>query len=514
MTRSDNDAVRTWTQWYEQCASAVTGAAEDIHKLDSFVWPASVSILEGSAVFLARSGNASALAVAGENALGFEGGSFGSGEKRIWICPLTHKNADRLREVFPYTAPRPLGSDGASFGTGDRLGIATPGHVRAVRNYKAAPVFAQQSLRELNLTGRTYADAIDSATWAVFQEGFRGPWGADGDHLMTPGWVKKALAMGCTMITADLSEHIRSEYAAGSAGEVISAYNNLDWELRERYDREYLQLSAALDTGYTVRFTRESLARCVLIYGDAVAFAQELYEAGKEVARNFDFEISVDETDTPTLPEANFFTARELEKRGVAFTSLAPRFIGKFQKGIDYIGDVDSFDRDFKIHAAIARYFGYKLSIHSGSDKFSVYPSIGRHTRGNVHVKTSGTSWLEAMRVIAECDPGVYRRLHAYAERVFPVAREYYVITPDRSACLDIEEIGDDELGRVFENPHNRQVLHVSYGEMLKNRDIRTALYETLGENIEFYWKETGSHIEKHLKLLGLSEEDKHDRFV
>jgi hypothetical protein len=73
---------------------------------------------------------------------------------------------------------------------------------------------------------------------------------------------------------------------------------------------------------------------------------------------------------------------------------------------VDYIGDVDAFEADFAIHAAIARHFGpYKLSLHSGSDKYSIYPAAVRQTRGLVHLKTAGTSYLEALHTIAAVDP-------------------------------------------------------------------------------------------------------------
>ena len=92
----------------------------------------------------------------------------------------------------------------------------------------------------------------------------------------------------------------------------------------------------------------------------------------------------------------------------VSWTGLAPRFPGRFEKGVDYIGDVDAFEADVAIHAAIARQFGpYKLSIHSGSDKFSIYGIAASQTEGLLHVKTAGTSYLEALRVVALRSPAI-----------------------------------------------------------------------------------------------------------
>ncbi len=96
-------------------------------------------------------------------------------------------------------------------GVGDRLGIAGPGHIRVFQEYDVYPVFAQQSIRELNLTQRTYKDVLDSTTFSVFREGYTKGFGADGDHLKKPEEVKMALDLGFTMITLDCSEHMHNE---------------------------------------------------------------------------------------------------------------------------------------------------------------------------------------------------------------------------------------------------------------------------------------------------------------
>ena len=125
--------------------------------------------------------------------------------------------------------------------------------------------------------------------------------------------------------------------------------------------------------------------------------------------------MSVDETESPTTAAQHYFIASELSRRGVKLDSLAPRFCGQFQKGVDYIGDIHELEENFRVHAGIARHFGYKLSLHSGSDKFSVFSSFASCCDGHFHVKTAGTSWLEAMAVVAETEPQLYRRIHAFA---------------------------------------------------------------------------------------------------
>src|SRR5699024_4847684 len=141
--------------------------------------------------------------------------------------------------------------------------------------------------------------------------------------------------------------------------------------------------------------------------------------------------ISIDETETVTSPLAHFFVANELKAKDIEVVSLAPRFYGEFQKAIDYIGEIDRFEKEFEKHEKIANHFGYKLSIHSGSDKFSVYPIIAKYTQGVFHVKTAGTNWLEALRVLAVKTPEFYRRIHQFVLNNYDKAMAYYHITPN-----------------------------------------------------------------------------------
>ena len=152
-----------------------------------------------------------------------------------------------------------------------------------------------------------------------------------------------------------------------------------------------------------------------------------------------ELEISIDETEIPTSPIQHYFVANELHRRGIKFSSLAPHFCGEFEKGIDYVGNLEQFEREFIFHALIAKHFNYKISIHSGSDKFSVYPIISRYTNGKLHIKTSGTSWLEAMRIVATANPMLYRNIHKYALNVFEDASKNYRVSTNLENIPDID---------------------------------------------------------------------------
>ena len=457
-------------------------------------------------IFMARD------AVTGEDFLVADGENTGfSGEKIAGgkiKAPLTHDNAGILRKLFPFTSPVPVLRKDRSFGLGDRLGIATPAHIRLFEHYDAYPVFAQQSIRELNLTGRTYEDVLDAASFAVFREDFQKGWGADGDHLKTPEDVEYALSLGFTMITLDCSDHIKGGVTAENAPPPPR-------ELREKY----LEKQFDIGEGIVLSFSEAELGVIAAIYGEAIGFAATLYKRFlKDGKYNADFEISIDETSTPTTPLQHYFVARELIDAGVSFATIAPRFCGEFQKGIDYIGDLAQFEREIKIHAVIARHFKYKLSIHSGSDKFSVFPLIGRECRGIFHVKTAGTNWLEAMRVIACVDPALYREVHRYALTAFDEACKYYHVTTDLSKIPDVDSLSDDELPSLFENNDSRQLIHITYGLILGKKNppshgndgsftFRDRLYRVWRQNEEAYAQALERHIGKHLDKLGITDE-------
>jgi len=422
------------------------------------------------------------------------------------FCPLNHINARVLRMTLPHTAPSLLARNRVTFGMGDRLGLAGPGHIRAIRPYEAVPILAQQSVRELELTGRSYEEVLDSATRAVFQEGYTMPWGADGDHLKTEHWVRKAISAGYTMITADVSDYIHDEYSSKLEDEIMKAYSNLAENYRRRVEEKYLNLKVELDSEDVIIFTREELARTIMIYKEALEQVSRLFKTGVQEAGegNFDFELSIDETSMPTSPQAHIFITLECIEAGVYFNSLAPRFIGEFQKGIDYIGDLSKFEDNLHIHAAIARKYDHRLSIHSGSDKFTVFPFIRHHTNGRFHIKTAGTSWLEALRVIARKEPSLYRTIHQKALKGFEKATSYYNVNTNLGNIPFLDSLNDEQLFGLFDNPDVRQLLHITYGEILLDSALKKIFFDAMERHIEYYWDSLEKHIGNHLELLAV----------
>ncbi|MDF2441641.1 MAG: tagaturonate epimerase, partial [Abditibacteriota bacterium] len=351
-----------------------------------------------------------------------------------WCLP-SRGNARKLRALFAWTAPQPIGLK-RSFGAGDRLGLAAPAHIRAARNCGGenfALILAQQSIREMTRTQREAEDVLDAATWGAFQENFRAAWGADADHLKTEADVRRLAATGFTFFTIDPSEHVDVQADALQLDELERRFLLLpDGDaLSQRYaGRSFVfALPDQLDKPLRITFDRATFLRAAIKYARAVSHTVALAKVLCEVKGegNFDLEMSVDETPHATSAAEHFFVANELKGHGVRVHSLAIRFVGEFQKGIDYIGDIDEFRARLKEHVLIAKQLGpYKISVHSGSDKFAVFPILAQECGELIHEKTAGTWYLEALRVAARREPQLFRHIADFARERFPTERATY----------------------------------------------------------------------------------------
>ena len=182
-----------------------------------------------------------------------------------WVATaeLSVENARALHELFPWTRPVSLREQTTTIGMGDRLGIATAGHIRAARQFDVSPVLAQQSVRENDFIGRTFDDVVANATWGVFQEGYRNGYGADGDHLKTIEAIDVALGASMPMITLDLTEVMRPEVAEWSDDEVNAAFAELDATFRARVETEYAGQQFTLGSTGEITFSAaEAKAVC------------------------------------------------------------------------------------------------------------------------------------------------------------------------------------------------------------------------------------------------------------
>jgi hypothetical protein len=437
-----------------------------------------------------------------------------AGEDRdegLKLCPLSWENARQLMEAFDWLNPS-LPSEDPSFGFGDRTGLATPGHRRALGDRDVFPMFAQQSIREMERTGRSPEDVMNTAVWGVFEAGYKGGFAADADHLKSREAIEKTAKIGFNMFTCDPSEHVNPDADEMSEDELDEELNNIDQsdDLFEKYSgRKFSATLPGRDYEFEATFRPEKVKQAILKYFPAVKFAVDSFGwVSNAVEGDFIYEVSVDETETPTSPLEHLFVAKELGDRGVELFSLAPRFVGNIQKGIDYIGDLDRFEEQLKEHAAIASSYGdYRLSLHSGSDKFSIYPYFAEYLGENVHVKTAGTSYLETIRLVAEKDPDLFRKLHDFALERFEEDRATYHVETDLSQVPSPCELPDDQLPELLDRDDPRQVFHVTYGSVLSHKEdddyvFKNEIKDLLERYEKRHYELLESHLGHHLDLL------------
>lgn len=406
-----------------------------------------------------------------------------------------------------------------SFGFGDRTGLATPGHIAAMRRSGEgiAAIFPQQSIREMTRTQRTPRQVIDDAMNAVEACGWTDPVGADADHLKETEDVDVTAEVGFTFFTIDPSDDVDQQ--ADDYDEMM---------LREKFDAArdqatwydgYVGRTIRLATGRKVELDEQACMRAAVKYGKAISRALRLgnyiRQLNESADRDYEIELSVDETDQPTTLAEHYIIADQCLHGGMKLVSLAPRFIGDFEKGIDFKGDVDALETSLKDHAAVAEMLGpYKLSLHSGSDKVSMYAALARATGGKFHVKTAGTSYLEALRVVARHDPSGFREIIDFSRGRYETDKATYHVSATLDDAPETTDADDETLGREYlelwsEVPQGngftkpgRQILHCTFGSVLTDPKLGTMVLDCLRAHPETYSEVLEDHFSRHLAAL------------
>jgi len=384
--------------------------------------------------------------------------------------------------------PVPLGLK-KSFGFGDRLGLATPGHFAAARKFDFAPIFAQQSIREMERTRRKPEDVIQAATEALRELGANSAWGADADHLKLPEHVDRTAAAGFCFFTIDPSAHVGK---GALTPELEALY------LGRKFEVPMLGM---------LQFDRATLQGAAVKYGGSLEHVGVMgcHIAKVMDSRPFEIEVSVDETDEPTSALEHLFIGLELRRHKVPnVVSVAPRFIGDFEKGIDYKGDLKKFEASLRDHVAIAKHCGpYKISVHSGSDKFAAYPIVGRVCGELLHVKTAGTSYLEALRVVARTDPKFFAEIIEFCRGRFATdRRSYHISTTEAQVNALPKYSGSKEEAVFLDEIPGRQLLHVTFGSVLTDASFKPRIMEALHKHASLHEEVLDRHFTKHLSLL------------
>jgi hypothetical protein len=395
-----------------------------------------------------------------------------------------------------------------TIGVGDRFAQQAGAQLRAFQQLAADGVSAvpvwNKSNREHSFIGSEPQSVFAAAQAAVQAAGWTGGWHVDADHIRLET-VERFLACS-DFFTIDVAEAIGQPATPEDVLEFVNRHPELVAE--------------------TSRVEVERIAaKFLLAAQEAGKIYRHIAEAKGE--ENFIAEVSMDETDTPQTPSELLVILAALADEGVRVQTIAPKFTGRFNKGVDYVGDLAQFEREFRadlaaIATAIARYglpANLKLSVHSGSDKFSLYPIIRRalaETGAGVHLKTAGTTWLEEIIGLAEAGgDGLAFAKEIYAKALGQVdelcAPYASVIDIDRAKLPSAEVVNawTSELfvralrhipGDPLFNPSLRQLLHVGFKLAAKAGrrylDLLAIHAEVVGRNV------TENLYARHLRPL------------
>ena len=404
-----------------------------------------------------------------------------------------------------------------TIGVGDRFAHQAAAQLQACvklaeQGINVIPVW-NKSNREHSFIGSEPQSVYDAAEAAVAALGWDKGWHVDADHI-NMDTVDKYL--GCSdFFTIDVADFIGQT----PEGDAVAGFVEKHSELIGSVTIE------GIDAPFDI--SREYVEEVAGKYLRAVAEAGTIYRHIESNKDDFIAEVSMDETDAPQTPPELLIILAALADEGVQLQTIAPKFTGRFNKGVDYVGDLPQFEKEFNddlavIAHAIAKYglpANLKLSVHSGSDKFSIYPIIGaaiRRTGAGVHVKTAGTTWLEELIGLAEAGgDGLELAKEIYAkalENVDAMCEPYAsVIDIDSAKLPTADEVagwsGDqyaNALRHVQEHPefnqHFRQLLHIAFKlaakEGVRYTDLLKANSKVVGKNV------TENLYDRHFKRL------------
>ncbi|MEM6691859.1 MAG: tagaturonate epimerase family protein [Planctomycetota bacterium] len=406
-----------------------------------------------------------------------------------------------------------------SFGFGDRTGLATPGHVAAMKRCGNGieAIYPQQSIREMTRTSRTPQEVMDDAMNAAQDAGWDGLIGADADHLKVPQDVDVTAAVGFTFFTIDPSDDVDQKADDYDESTLRSKFDECRGDV-PWYDK-YLGQKIELTGDTTIDLSEEACMRAAVKYGKAISRAIDLGKYIEKVATEkdvpYEIELSVDETDQPTTLAEHYIIADQVLSQNMKLVSLAPRFIGDFEKGVDFKGDIDALRHSMNQHAAIASKLGpYKISLHSGSDKVSMYELLASSTGGCFHVKTAGTSYLEALRVVAIHEAKMFREIIDFSRDRYETDKATYHVSatlpdaPTTDQADDatlvseyLENWSDVPQGKGFTKP-GRQILHCTFGSVLTDAKFGPMVHDVLKAHPETYTEVLDDHFGRHLDAL------------
>ena len=409
-----------------------------------------------------------------------------------------------------------------SFGVGDRFAHQGKAQLAAIikaaeQGVEIVPVW-NKSNREHQTIGSEIESCRAAADEAVKALGWTKSHYVDADHINLK--IVDPFLSSSDFYTIDVADAIGQPAKEADVNAFIESVPELIGTLNIEGIPEPLEM------------TRESIAATANQYLNAVKLAGEIYRyiASKNGEGTFVTEVSMDETDSPQTPPELLIILAAIAKEGIPIQTIAPKFTGRFNKGVDYVGDVDQFAKEFEddlavIAHAVDRYGlpeNLKLSVHSGSDKFSIYGPIRKaleKTGAGLHIKTAGTTWLEELIGLAEAGGAgleiakeVYAQAFEHSEALCAPYATVIDIDPAKLPTPDevngwsseqyVNALRHDPNHAEF-NSSFRQLLHVGYKIAAKMGDRYLNMLDECEESISR--NVTENLYERHLKPLFLS---------
>jgi hypothetical protein len=409
-----------------------------------------------------------------------------------------------------------------SIGVGDRFAHQARAQLRACllaadAGREVIPVW-NKSNREHTIVGSEPASVRAAADTAVRQLGWTKPYHVDADHINLDT-VERFLAPS-DFFTIDVAHFIGRPAAPAAVEDLLRQRPELIGTLR----------IAGIDEPFTT--TRESIAQIAGKYLFAVQEAGRIYRhiADRKGEGNFITEVSMDETDSPQTPPELLVILAAIAQEKIPIQTIAPKFTGRFNKGVDYVGDLKQFTIEFESDLAVIahaiQHYGLpdslKLSVHSGSDKFSIYGAISRAIAkfdAGVHLKTAGTTWLEELIGLAEAGPGglalakeVYAKAYENREALCEPYASVIDIAFDKLPTPTVIQnwtasdytaaLRHDQACRQFD-PNVRQLLHVGFKVAAKMGERYLRMLEECEESISR--NVTNNLFARHIEPLFLA---------
>ncbi|WP_419804801.1 tagaturonate epimerase family protein [Terriglobus sp.] len=413
-----------------------------------------------------------------------------------------------------------------SFGMGDRFAHQAKAQLEACllaaqQGADVTPVW-NKSNREHLIIGSEPAGTRAAAAAAVQQLSWTKPYFLDADHINLKTFDR--FVAPCDFFTIDVADNIGQKSDEAEIARFVERHPELIGEITiPRIDQPF-----RTDKAFVEKTAKQFLA--------AVQHAGEIYRAIALSKGNEDFvaEISMDETDSPQTPVELLIILAAISDETVPIQTIAPKFTGRFNKGVDYVGDVKQFAKEFRedlatIAYAVEKYSlpkNLKLSVHSGSDKYSIYAAIREGLQAfdaGVHVKTAGTTWLEEVIGLAEAGGDglalakeIYAEAYAHADELCaPYATVIDIHKDNLPTPATVNGWTSEQFVQALQhrspaeggdlpeyNPDLRQLLHVGFKVAAK---MGTRYTDALEANKEVVARNVTKNLfERHVKPIFL----------